>query len=33
MIRVPPQLHRSLVLEAAEVGVSLNRLASVKLGQ
>ena len=26
MVRVPPDVHRSLVLEAAEAGVSLNRL-------
>ena len=31
MIRIPPDVHRQLVLEAAEAGVSLNRLASVKL--
>jgi len=30
-VRIPPQLHRSLAVEAAEQGVSLNRLASVKL--
>lgn len=30
-VRIPPQLHRSLVLTAAEQGVSLNRLASAKL--
>jgi predicted RNase H-like HicB family nuclease len=30
-VRIPPQLHRALALEAAEQGVSLNRLASVKL--
>jgi predicted HicB family RNase H-like nuclease len=30
-IRIPPQLHRSLATEAAEQGVSLNRLASAKL--
>lgn len=30
-IRIPPQLHRTLALEAAEQGVSLNRLASAKL--
>lgn len=30
-VRIPPQLHRSLALEAAEQGVSLNRLASAKL--
>ena len=30
-VRVPPEVHRKLVIEAAEQGVSLNRLASVKL--
>ena len=30
-VRVPPEVHRKLVVEAAEQGVSLNRLASVKL--
>lgn len=30
-VRIPPQLHRSLALQAAERGVSLNRLASAKL--
>ena len=29
--RVPPEVHRRLVIEAAEVGVSLNRLVSMKL--
>ncbi len=29
--RVPAELHRSLTLEAAETGVSLNRLVSYKL--
>ena len=33
MVRVPPEVHRHLVLEAAESGVSLNRLASAKLAQ
>jgi predicted HicB family RNase H-like nuclease len=33
MVRIPPGLHRRLALEAAEVGISLNRLASAKLGQ
>ena len=32
-VRVPPDIHRRLALEAAESGVSLNRLASVKLSQ
>jgi len=31
MVRVPPDVHRELTLEAAEAGVSLNRLATVKL--
>ena len=31
LVRVPPELHRQLALEAAESGVSLNRLASDKL--
>ncbi len=31
MVRVPPDVHRHLALEAAEAGVSLNRLASAKL--
>jgi len=30
-VRIPPQLHRNLAVEAAEQGVSLNRLASAKL--
>ena len=33
MVRVPPEIHRRLALEAAEAGVSLNRLVSAKLGQ
>ena len=33
MVRVPPELHRHLALEAAEAGVSLNRIASAKLSQ
>ncbi|MCZ7673548.1 MAG: type II toxin-antitoxin system HicB family antitoxin [Chloroflexi bacterium] len=33
MVRVPPNLHRRLALEAAESGISLNRLASTKLEQ
>jgi predicted HicB family RNase H-like nuclease len=32
-VRIPPDLHRRLVLEAAESGISLNRLASAKLSQ
>jgi len=30
-VRIPPDVHRSLALQAAEQGVSLNRLASAKL--
>jgi predicted HicB family RNase H-like nuclease len=33
MVRVPPQVHRKLATEAAESGISLNRLASAKLSQ
>ena len=31
LVRVPPDVHRHLAVEAAEAGVSLNRLASAKL--
>ena len=30
-LRIPPALHRSLAIEAAEQGVSLNRLVSAKV--
>ncbi|HEY1804368.1 MAG TPA: toxin-antitoxin system HicB family antitoxin [Terracidiphilus sp.] len=30
-VRIPPAVHHSLALQAAEQGVSLNRLASAKL--
>jgi predicted HicB family RNase H-like nuclease len=30
-VRVPPELHRQLVLDAAEQHVSLNRLVSSRL--
>jgi predicted HicB family RNase H-like nuclease len=33
MVRVPPEVHRKLAMQAAEAGVSLNRLASSKLAQ
>ncbi len=33
MVRVPPETHRQLAIEAAESGVSLNRLASAKLAR
>ena len=32
VVRVPPEVHRSLVLAAAEEGVSLNRLVNARLG-
>ena len=31
MVRVPPDVHRELTIQAAEAGVSLNRLARAKL--
>lgn len=31
MVRIPPNIHRHLAVEAAEEGISLNRLASAKL--
>jgi predicted HicB family RNase H-like nuclease len=33
MVRIPPELHRRLAFEAAEAGISLNRLASDKLSR
>ena len=30
-VRIPPELHRALAIQAAEQGGSLNRLASAKL--
>jgi predicted HicB family RNase H-like nuclease len=30
-VRIPPEVHRTLAMQAAEQGVSLNRLASAKL--
>ena len=33
MVRIPPDLHRRLIIEAAESGVSLNRLASDRLSR
>ncbi len=33
MVRVPPEVHRKLAIQAAESGVSLNRIASSKLSQ
>jgi predicted HicB family RNase H-like nuclease len=31
MVRVPPEVHRKLTIEAAEEDISLNRLISAKL--
>lgn len=31
MVRVPPETHRMLAIQAAESGISLNRLVSSKL--
>ena len=33
MVRIPPDTHRILAIQAAEAGISLNRLASSKLSQ
>jgi predicted HicB family RNase H-like nuclease len=33
MVRVPPELHRNLATQAAESGISLNRLVSHKLSR
>jgi predicted HicB family RNase H-like nuclease len=30
-VRIPPNLHRHLTIEASESGVSINRLVSMKL--
>jgi predicted HicB family RNase H-like nuclease len=32
-VRIPPPLHRQLAIEAAETGVSLNRVVSMKLAR
>lgn len=33
LVRVPPELHRTLAIEAAEQGVSMNRLISKRLAK
>jgi len=33
IVRLPPELHRALAVEAAEQGISLNRLISSKLSR
>src|SRR5437867_3021211 len=30
-VRIPPEVHRALAMQAADQGISLNRLASAKL--
>ena len=30
-VRIPPEVHRALAMQAAEQGISLNRLVSAKL--
>ena len=31
IVRIPPEFHRALAVQAAEQGVSLNRLVSARL--
>jgi predicted HicB family RNase H-like nuclease len=31
VVRIPPELHRNLAIQAKEQGISLNRLVSAKL--
>jgi len=33
MVRLPPEIHRSLAIQAAESGVSINRLVSSRLSR
>ncbi len=33
MVRVPPEVHRNLAIQAAEAGVSLNRIVGSKLSR
>jgi predicted HicB family RNase H-like nuclease len=33
MVRVPPEVHRNLAIQATESGVSLNRIAGSKLSR
>lgn len=33
VVRIPPEVHRKLAIEAAESGISLNRIAGSKLSQ
>ena len=33
LVRIPPEIHRKLAIEAEEEGISLNRLVSAKLSR
>nr|WP_319394117.1 toxin-antitoxin system HicB family antitoxin [uncultured Desulfobacter sp.] len=33
MVRIPPEVHRNLAIQAAESGVSINRLVSSRLSR
>jgi predicted HicB family RNase H-like nuclease len=33
MVRVPPEIHRNLAIQASESGVSLNRIVGAKLSR
>jgi predicted HicB family RNase H-like nuclease len=33
VVRIPPEVHRRLAIEAAEAGVSLNRIVSARLSR
>jgi hypothetical protein len=33
VVRIPPEVHRNLAIEAAEAGISLNRLVSSRLAR
>ena len=33
LVRIPPEIHRTLAIQAAEAGISLNRIASAKLSR
>jgi predicted HicB family RNase H-like nuclease len=33
MVRVPPEVHRNLAIQASESGVSLNRIAGAMLSR
>ena len=33
MVRIPAEIHRKLAIQAAESGISLNRIANSKLSQ